>query len=586
MLTRSKINDDTVFYELKEDNGEEKKKVVISKKFFKNQEHKFMIPDEYKNDEEKILNTLINPSFMKYILKTVIRKLIKEYKDDEEKMNGNFITDTMDTTYDNDNVYDKFLNEIDNINAGNIFNNIPLDENEEKLVNEVNKDEINVLLRTIKEIKKELQSEKYCPSLISGLKKNVDIEKKIEYIKNYYLFSNSELLSDDYNFHLNKINEYMNLNDDMHKQDMDMNKKIGNNLQLNARILKLDTTEKNKMAIYSKWYQYKDVLDGYSDESGNARLWFERLLTIPFNKYRGLNERKIDKIIDLRKELDESLLYLETPKDLLLNMLCMGDNSQLKVLGLYGNAGVGKTKFVETMSKILNRPYKIIPLGGVKDPSVLFGHLETYIGSKPGMIVDTLINTECMNPIILLDELDKVESESIYYSLINLTDPNVNKNYNGDQYFNNISFDLSKVLFVFTYNARKNVNKILLDRIYEIKIDNYTNKEKMEIIKQKMIPEILEYYTQYNLEFNDETINELINIKKNSLRDIKRYISLILSRIITLKTLNKNQIKLSYNTLYEYYNSNNGNVIKKEHVLILLKDIIYEEEKPPIGMYL
>ncbi len=131
-------------------------------------------------------------------------------------------------------------------------------------------------------------------------------------------------------------------------------------------------------------------------------------------------------------------------------------SARINAIGIYGPRGTGKTSIIESFADALNRPYKIIPLGGESDSSMLTGNLKTYIGSSPGRIIEILMETKCMNPIILFDELDKISDDikgkEIISTLIHLTDHTTNKEFSGDKYFSGINFDLSKILFVFTYN--------------------------------------------------------------------------------------------------------------------------------------
>jgi len=160
-------------------------------------------------------------------------------------------------------------------------------------------------------------------------------------------------------------------------------------------------------------------------------------------------------------------------------------NGEMKgqIFGLVGPPGVGKTTICKNgLSKCLvnangqSRPYAFLALGGATNGSYLVGHNYTYLGSRWGHIVEILMETKCMNPIIYIDELDKVSGtehgKEIIGILTHMTDPVQNKEFH-DKYFQGINIDLSKVLFVFSYNDRHLIDRILRDRIQEITVKSF-----------------------------------------------------------------------------------------------------------------
>ena len=254
------------------------------------------------------------------------------------------------------------------------------------------------------------------------------------------------------------------------------------------------------------------------------------------------------------------------------------------------------TEMASSIAKALNRPLRTISLGGESDSSNLTGHNFTYTGSQAGRFIEILKETQTMSPIILLDELDKLtlteKSNEIIGTLIHLTDSTTNNKYNIDKYFSGVEFDLSKVLFIFTYNDPTKIDKILSDRLYKIKVDNYNFKEKLEIVNKHLINNILNKLQLSNsISFSEEAIEHLVRGSQNEegLRTIKTKIKIILTRINMLLLTNKddNIIKLKYNKLYHYYNTL-PIIIPKEHVDIFLNESIsseLESNKPPSGMY-
>jgi ATP-dependent Lon protease len=168
--------------------------------------------------------------------------------------------------------------------------------------------------------------------------------------------------------------------------------------------------------------------------------------------------------------------------------------------GFEGSPGIGKTSLAKYgLSKCLidengeSRPFHFIALGGSSNGSTLEGHGYTYVNSTWGKIVDILMESKCMNPIIYIDELDKVSNtengKEIIGILIHLIDSTQNDSFQ-DKYFTGINIDLSKVLFIFSYNNPENIDKILLDRIHRIKFDNLSLEDKIFIVDNYLIPEI------------------------------------------------------------------------------------------------
>ena len=172
------------------------------------------------------------------------------------------------------------------------------------------------------------------------------------------------------------------------------------------------------------------------------------------------------------------------------------------VFGMQGPPGTGKTTIAKQgIAKCLidingePRPFCFLPLGGSSNGSTLEGHNYTYLGSTWGKIVDMVIEAKCMNPIIYIDEIDKVSGtehgREIISILTHLTDPSQNKEFS-DRYFSGIKFDLSKAIFIFSYNDRSKIDRILLDRITEIKVKPISNSDKVKITKDYLMPEILD----------------------------------------------------------------------------------------------
>jgi ATP-dependent Lon protease len=296
--------------------------------------------------------------------------------------------------------------------------------------------------------------------------------------------------------------------------DKYVKKRLMNEENVKQKILDLDTSIDNKTSIMKQFLNIKK-LDINTTEYYKTQVYIDQAILIPWNKYYNirnqigikgnfftLDEHVHDKVVvkkfikNVKKELDESIFGMENVKNEIINYVCKfitNPHSHKNNIALYGNAGVCKTKFIKILSKALNLPLKIISLGGMKDSSYLLGHSQTYQDSKCGIIIQSIIESKVMNPILYFDELDKVSNseygQDIYSVLSNLTDPTINSIFK-DRYFSNLSFDLSKVFYVFTFNDISKINKVLLDRLNVIYVTNPTKKEKITILKNYCLQDI------------------------------------------------------------------------------------------------
>jgi ATP-dependent Lon protease len=202
------------------------------------------------------------------------------------------------------------------------------------------------------------------------------------------------------------------------------------------------------------------------------------------------------------------------------------------------------------MSKALGLPFAFLSLGGATDSSFLDGHGYTYEGSTPGKIVDMLKKTKCMNPIFYFDELDKVsdtrKGEEVANLLIHLTDPSQNTLFQ-DKYLGNINIDLSKAIFVFSFNDITKVNPILLDRMELIYVNGFTQAEKLTIASEYLLPELLNTYCLQGIAdnypdvvFSDDNLTYIINYdglatREQGVRQIKRRLEKVCSQLNIVK---------------------------------------------------
>jgi len=209
-------------------------------------------------------------------------------------------------------------------------------------------------------------------------------------------------------------------------------------------------------------------------------------------------------------------------------------------IAIKGPMGTGKTTLIKNgISQILNRDFAFIALGGATDSSFLEGHSYTYEGSTWGKIVDILIKNKTMNPVIYFDELDKVsdtpKGEEIIGILTHLTDTTQSDRYH-DKYFAELDFDLSKCIFIFSYNDESRVNPILLDRMYKINTKGYSTEDKQIIAQKYLIPRIQEQvkFKTEDIIFSEDALKYLITEhteEEQGVRNLKRCLEIIHTKL-------------------------------------------------------
>jgi ATP-dependent Lon protease len=287
-----------------------------------------------------------------------------------------------------------------------------------------------------------------------------------------------------------------------------------------------------------------------SGEFYKIKNWVDTFMRIPFSKYEGLPisiEDGVDKCHDFMESaqntLDQAVYGLNDAKMQIMQMLgqlLTNPKAIGTAIAIHGPPGTGKTSLVkEGISKILNRPFAFIALGGATDSSFLEGHGYTYEGSTWGKIVQILIDSKCMNPVIYFDELDKISDtprgEEIAGILTHLTDTSQNSQFH-DKYFAEINFDLSKCLFIFSYNDESKVNSILKDRMYRIKTKGYSGKEKTVIANNYLLPKIHEQvkFNKDEIIIPDDVIAHIVDNhcnKEDGVRNLKRCLEIIYTKL-------------------------------------------------------
>ena len=293
-----------------------------------------------------------------------------------------------------------------------------------------------------------------------------------------------------------------------------------------------------------------EYMDPGSGEYYKIKQWVDSFMKIPFGKFSHLPitiSDGIDKcntfMTEAKQILDECVYGLNDAKMQILQIVgqwISNPDSVGTAIAIKGPMGTGKTTLVkEGISKLLNRPFAFLALGGATDSSFLEGHSYTYEGSKWGKIIDILKQSDCMNPVIYFDELDKVsdtpKGEEITGILTHLTDTTQNTQYH-DKYFSNIDFNLSKCLFIFSYNDDKKINPILKDRMYRIETKGYDKEDKTIIAQKYLLPKIEEAigFKPEQITIDDESIKyicEKYTGEEKGVRNLKRCLEIIFTKL-------------------------------------------------------
>ncbi len=263
-----------------------------------------------------------------------------------------------------------------------------------------------------------------------------------------------------------------------------------------------------------------------SSEAAVLRNYLDTVLELPWNQ---LTKERLD-VAGAKKILDRDHYGLEKVKERILQTIAvrqMAPEMPPQILCLVGPPGVGKTSIAYSIAKSLNRKMARISLGGVRDEADIRGHRKTYIGAMPGRIMTALTQAGSSNPILLLDEVDKMGSDyrgDPSAALLEVLDGEQNQSYR-DHYLE-IPYDLSRVMFISTANTLDTIPRPLLDRMEIIEIGSYTDEEKLMIAKNHLIPKQLKKHglKKSQLRISDDAIREMIQCytRESGVRSLER----------------------------------------------------------------
>ena len=383
----------------------------------------------------------------------------------------------------------------------------------------------------------------------------------------------------------NKINESVRKSTDQNQKEYYLREKmraiqeeLGDSKQSDAQKF-LEQIEASDMPIKVKDKALKELkryeyLSPNSSESNVVRTYLETLISIPWAKTTE-DEKDINVAI---QKLEDSHFGLEKVKERIIEYLSVkmltGKNPQT-ILCLSGPPGVGKTSLAKSIAKALNREFVKTSLGGVHDEAEIRGHRRTYVGALPGRIINGMIKAKVVNPVFLIDEIDKLvmnERNDPSSALLEVLDPEQNQFFS-DHYVEE-DYDLSQVLFITTANYLQNIPAPLRDRMEVIELSSYTEIEKFYIAKQFLIDKQVNNHglDSKKLQITDATIKTIIRdyTREAGVRQLERLIgSIVRKSIKQILTKNLDSITIKQDNLNKYLGKplfKNNQVLKSDMI--------------------
>ncbi len=300
------------------------------------------------------------------------------------------------------------------------------------------------------------------------------------------------------------------------------------------KISELCMDEKFKKKLYDECKRLEKNAPG-SPEANVIRTYLERVVALPWATYTA---DKLD-VAAARKKLDKDHYGLEEVKERILELIAvkkLAPDANAQIICLVGPPGVGKTSVAKSLAEAMGREYVRISLGGVHDEAEIRGHRKTYIGAMPGKIITALEQAGTANPLILLDEIDKLGKDhrgDPSAAFLEVLDGEQNKTFT-DHYVE-IPFDLSKVLFVTTANDASQIPAPLYDRMEIIELYSYTAEDKFSIAKKHLVPKQVKNFGMNSkmIRFTDGALREIIGsyTKESGVRNLDRTITKIIRKV-------------------------------------------------------
>lgn len=442
-------------------------------------------------------------------------------------------------------------------------------------------------------------------SILSQIKGTTDLDRLTDIVANFLPLNYEKKLNFSLDFSrksrakklIKEINVELAVIDLENKIDLELKKDLDDMqkemlLKEKIKIIKKELGEKDSKSEYIEEVNIKlnnpfipedikkrisseldrlSVTPDVSPELAVIRSYIDYLVSIPW----GILTKDESNLNTIKNKLDTTHYGLTKVKERIIEYIAVklnNKNTASPIICLVGPPGVGKTTLAESIAKCLNKNFVKISLGGINDPAELIGHRKTYIGSSPGKIITSLIKSKSMNPVILLDEVDKLSKDykgDPASALLDLLDTNQNSNF-VDNYIEEI-INLNNVTWILTANDINLIPPVLQDRLEIIHLDAYLDYEKVTIVKNYLIDRVKKKNGIVNAKVNisDNVIYKIIDgyTKESGVRELERLLNKIIRKIITkYKLENKNlesiEIKekdlVTYLSTVKYFPSRNS----------------------------
>ncbi len=327
----------------------------------------------------------------------------------------------------------------------------------------------------------------------------------------------------------------------LNEQMQAIQKELGEKDDYQAELQDLEAkTKAKKMSQEAKDKVMKEIkklkmMSPMSAEATVVRNYIDWVLSLPWQDY---SDEKHD-LKNAQRILDNDHWGLERVKDRILEylaVLSISKDMKGPILCLAGPPGVGKTSLARSIAESLNRSFARISLGGVRDEAEIRGHRKTYVGAMPGKILQALRKVDKGNPLVLLDEIDKMANDfrgDPSAAMLEVLDPEQNSNFQ-DHYLE-LEYDLSKVMFIATANSLHTIPRPLLDRMEIIQLEGYIEQEKFHIAKNYLVPKQLENHglKDYKISIKDDTIRDIIRYytREAGVRNLERQVANVARKV-------------------------------------------------------
>jgi ATP-dependent Lon protease len=414
-------------------------------------------------------------------------------------------------------------------------------------------------------IREEMENE--VPTVTKIMKANITKNDKKKCLRLLEQMESVELSSEDYFRFMDEINIILRKESFYTKKEIEFLEKEEEKLRimfytaddLKTKILKLEASQEIKSKLLC---QYEQMMTYPTDSTNysNLKEEIEWSIKLPYDKrevdsYFSMNNSELNEFYyNVRKKLDEELYGMDKVKDKIIQILNdrrTSNDTCGRSIALVGNPGVGKTAIGKALSKVLDKKFAKISAATL-DSVAIKGSNKVWQGSEPSIILQTLAELKTNNPILMIDEVDKVDLKC-QYALLHLSDSSDNNEFQ-DHYLKNIPHDLSKIMITYNCNSTEGLHPAFLDRLDIIRVDDYTNEEKVHIFQKYMLPKIASVvgFEKTDIIICDKAVKKLFKEKsKMTLRDAEKTIKEIVGKINLYKSVilpdgTTGKIKLDY----------------------------------------